>query len=129
MKKNVKKLMLMLLAGSALGHAGCASILTGDSEDIYITTGKDTGAKCTLSNNRGSWTVASTPGTVNIKRSISNLIVNCDKNKLHGSRSIGTSIKSAAAGNLILGGPIGAGIDASTGAAFDYPDHIDIYLS
>lgn len=129
MTKNIKKLMLTSLACSALGLAGCASILTGDSEDIYVTTGKDTGAKCTLSNNRGSWTVPSTPGTVNIKRSMSNLVVNCDKGKLHGNRSIGTSIKSAAAGNLIIGGPIGAGIDAGTGAAFDYPEHIEVFMS
>jgi phosphoketolase len=33
-----------------------------------------------------------------------------------------------AAGNIIFGGPIGAGVDAATGAAFDYPSLIKVLM-
>lgn len=108
--------------------SGCASIITGDSEDIAISTTPESGAKCEVSNSRGKWQVASTPQTITVKRSSSNLVVQCSKNGSTGARSISTSIKSTAAGNLLLGGVIGAGVDAATGAAFDYPDNIIVAM-
>lgn len=117
-----------LLVSFMLSLAGCASIITGDSEDIAINTSPESGAKCVVSNSRGEWHVPSTPGTVTVKRSSSNLVVTCDKNGSTGSRSISTSIKSTAAGNLLFGGFIGAGVDAATGAAFDYPDSVIVAM-
>lgn len=105
--------------------SGCATVITGDTEDISITTTPEIGAKCILSNKRGEWALAESPGTVTVKRSMSNLVVNCDsKNGYTGTRSISTSVKATTAGNLLFGGIIGGGIDAATGAAFDYPDSI-----
>ncbi len=32
------------------------------------------------------------------------------------------------AGNILLGGFIGGGVDAATGATFDYPDNIEVTM-
>jgi uncharacterized protein YceK len=122
------RLQKVLIIGLLANLGGCASIITGDSENVSVTTTPVADAKCELSNNRGTWSV-DTPGTVNIKRSMSDLKIACKSKQGHtGSRIIGTSIKSTAAGNLLFGGVIGGAVDSVTGAAFDYPDTIEVAM-
>lgn len=110
--------------------SGCASIVDGTNQSLSVeTTAKGqqiSGSECTLTNNKGTWFV-STPGTVTVHRSYDPLNVKCT----HGGyapaiATSSSSTKAMAFGNILFGGLIGAGVDMSTGAAYDYPKLIDV---
>lgn len=112
--------------------AGCASIVDGSSQSLSIKTvsnGVDiTGSQCTLTNNKGEWYVT-TPGSVTVHRSYDALNVKCLKDGYVANvGSVPSGTKGMAFGNILFGGIIGAGVDMSTGAAYDYPSPIIIQI-
>jgi S1-C subfamily serine protease len=71
--------------------------------------------------------VQSTPGSVMVGRSYSNLQVVCSKGEVASTpASVASTTKGMAFGNILLGGVIGAGVDVSSGAAYDYPQMITV---
>ena len=111
---------------------GCASIVSGQNQSISVETRTDTaplaGASCKLSNNKGTWYVDS-PGSVLVHRSYEDLAVRCEKESHEpGVVSAKSSTKGMAFGNILFGGIIGAGVDMSTGAAYDYPTLITVTM-
>lgn len=117
---------------AAFQLAGCASIVNGQNQSVSVESRTDTGplagASCKLSNNKGTWFVT-TPGSTIVQRSFEDLSVRCDKDTLEpGLVSVKSSTKAMAFGNIIFGGVIGAGVDMSTGAAYDYPTLITVQM-
>jgi hypothetical protein len=111
---------------------GCASIVNGSNQSVSVETRSDagpiSGANCRLSNNKGTWFVTS-PGSTTVQRSYEDLAVRCDKEGSEpGLASVKSSTKAMAFGNIIFGGIIGAGVDMSTGAAYDYPSLISVIM-
>ncbi|MGZ5785505.1 MAG: hypothetical protein ACXWJM_06260 [Ramlibacter sp.] len=111
---------------------GCASIVNGQNQSLSVETrteaGAVAGATCTLSNNKGTWYVT-TPGSTTVHRSYEALAVRCEKEALEpGLASVKSSTKAMAFGNILFGGIIGAGVDMSTGAAYDYPALISVIM-
>ena len=112
---------------------GCASITGSKTQPISITATCDAeqvqGASCTVTNDKGVFYV-STPGTVMINKSMADLSVTCTKDKRNSNPSIVSSSSNANIwGNILVGGPIGAAIDAGTGAGFDYPPSINVVFN
>lgn len=111
---------------------GCASIVNGQNQSVTVTTrasGTEVpGAKCTLTNDKGKWYTA-TPGSVVVRRSYGELAVNCT-HEAHeaGAQSFKSATKAMAFGNAIFGGVIGVAVDVSTGAAYDYPEALQVTL-
>jgi hypothetical protein len=103
---------------------GCASIVTGQNQSVTVETPACEGASCRLTNDKGTWAVKA-PGSVVVTRAYGDLSVTCSKEG-HGSatNTVASSTKAMAAGNIVFGGVIGAGVDAATGAAYDYPNVI-----
>ncbi len=121
---------VVLLAATQL--VGCASIVNGQNQSVSVESRTDSGpisgANCKLSNNKGTWFVT-TPGSTMVQRSFEDLSVRCDKDTLEpGLVSVKSSTKAMAFGNIIFGGVIGAGVDMSTGAAYDYPTLITVQM-
>ena len=111
---------------------GCASIVNGQNQSLSVETrtagNPVSGANCTLTNNKGVWYVT-TPGTTTVNRSYEDLAVRCEKVSMEpGLASIKSTPKGMAFGNIIFGGIIGAGVDMSTGAAYDYPSLITVAM-
>lgn len=105
----------------------CASIVDGNQQSISVKTGEVKGATCMLSNNKGTWYVNNTPGSVTVHRSYTDLNVDCKKKGYGESdKKIASSTKGMAFGNILAGGIIGAGVDMANGAAYDYPTLIDV---
>lgn len=103
--------------------AGCASVVDGSTQPIYVTTTPETGATCICSNERGKWTV-STPGTVIVKKSESVLEIHCRKPGYKDGTAYAAGKETAAGliGNALpYIGLLNAITDASTGAALTYP--------
>jgi len=121
--------LLPLLACAGLA-GGCASIVGGTSQHVRVEARKDakpvTGAQCRLANSKGTYQVTS-PGTVTISRAFDDLTVRCELDPLEpGTASVRSSTKALAFGNILFGGLIGVAIDATSGAAYDYPEDIQV---
>ena len=111
--------------------SGCATLFGGLSQIVTVETREEgtvlLGSVCNLHNSKGQW-IVTTPGSVVINRSFSDLAVTCTH---AGHMPASLMVKSATGplmlGNLIMiGGIIGAAIDFDTGAAFDYPVFITV---
>lgn len=123
---------LSMIVAAACLSTGCASIVSGHNQSLSVTAknnGTDVaGAKCQLSNDKGTW-FATTPGSVTVRRSFNDLTVNCTHDGAEpGIVTVKSSTKGMAFGNILFGGVIGAGVDMSTGAAYDYPELINVEL-
>ena len=119
-----------IAAVSAL--TGCASIVSGTNQVVSVETlhnaGNVSGAVCKLENDKGVYYVT-TPGTVTVHRAYGDLNVKCEKEGLPpGMLAVKSSTKAMMAGNILLGGFIGAGVDAASGAAYDYPNVMQIMM-
>lgn len=117
----------------ALALAGCASITDGSRQMISLQAvdayGTVPGANCMLTNSKGKW-YATTPAIVTVHRAYGRLIVHCEKPGYEaGLLTAKSSTKSAVFGNVLTGGPVGAGIDIADGAAYDYPQIITVTMT
>lgn len=125
---TIKAIRITCIIAAAIGAAsltGCASIVNGTSQVVSVETmhasGKIEGANCKLENDKGVYYVT-TPGTVTVHRAYGDMSVKCEKAGVPaGLATIKSSTKGMVAGNIIFGGFIGAGVDAASGAAYDYP--------
>lgn len=125
------KIISLFLFGSlgflSLFLTGCASIVDGVNQSVSVETTPAHNANCALTSDKGRWYVNSTPGSVVIHRSFSDMLIECKK---EGYESIAMPVKSHAKplifGNIIFGGVIGVIIDFVTGAGFDYPNNIQV---
>lgn len=112
--------------------SGCASITGSKNQPVSIAAVCEAevvhGATCTLANDKGQW-FASTPGSVMIQKSGGDLAVNCKKQESVGVGTFVSKSNGGIWGNLLLGGPIGAAIDAGSGAGFDYPASMTVIMN
>lgn len=110
-----------------LGLGGCATVTTGTRQSVLVTTaapdGRDVdGAICTVRNSKGAWSVA-TPGSVTMSKANADASVECRKSGLpEGTAIVQSTMRAHTAGNVIVGGVIGLGVDAMSGAMWVYPD-------
>lgn len=122
------------LAGLAAIFAmltGCASVTQGTEQSIKVETLTATGqsidgAQCQWSNDKGSATMASGQSAL-VRRSGANLSLRCDMAGQATAKGQAISRANAGlAGNILIGGGIGAAIDVGTGAAYTYPTWIQL---
>lgn len=122
----IRPLAFLILAFVLTLLYGCASITQGLEQSTKIDTvdgggQKIDGASCQLQNDKAT-AIAVSGQSALIRRSGSDLTVSCS---LPGHPSAtGRAISRAnagLAGNILIGGGIGAVIDASSGAAYTYP--------
>jgi hypothetical protein len=123
--KTVRTIATVIAVVAASGLTGCASIVSGTNQVVSVetlhTSGKVDGAVCKLENDKGTYFVT-TPGTVTVHRAYGDMSVKCEKAGIApGLATVKSSTKGMMAGNLLFGGVIGAGVDAASGAAYDYP--------
>ena len=128
----MSKLIIILLALSPTLFVGCASITGTTGQSISVETrdeaGVVSGANCEMSNAKGKWFLT-TPGSVQIRRSNDDMMVICQKEGLQpGTASVVSDTKGSMAGNILLGGGIGAIVDHNTGAAYEYPSLIQVVM-
>jgi hypothetical protein len=109
--------------------AGCATITRGTTQNVGVDTPGVAGATCTITTANGPQTV-STPGVFILAKSSAALPVRCSKACYQdGGGMLGSTFEAMTAGNLIVGGVIGFGVDAMSGAINKYPDQISIPMS
>lgn len=117
----------ILIIFALLSVSGCASLVTGTKQTVTIDT-DPRGALCRVMQGKLVTNVKSTPSVVTLERSRRDLKVTCMKGNRVGETVVETGLQPMSAGNLLVGGPIGIGVDAVTGAAFNYPDVVVVKL-
>jgi hypothetical protein len=124
----MKTIKLILISGLLVTTIGCASITRG-SKDTLVVNSDPSGAIVSLSNGLNG----KTPCTFKVSRK-GGFVVKIEKEgyetvevQVEGQISGGGA--AGMAGNVLLGGIIGAGVDAATGATKDLkPNPIDVKL-
>jgi hypothetical protein len=105
--------------------AGCASVTTGRHQTISVDAPNCPQASCVLTNSDGTFHVDRTPGTAEVNKSCSGLTVECSKPGYPvTAQQVKAGFQSMTMGNALIGGLIGLGVDAITGAACIYPSMI-----
>ncbi len=125
--KNYQSFMAFVFCVMTSLLTGCASIVTGIHQSVSVETPPVTDATCSLKNSKGIWYVNKTPGSVVIHRAPGKLDVKCNKlGYQQGEVSVNAKLNAMSAGNIAFGGVVGAGIDGVDGAAFHYPQKIQV---
>jgi hypothetical protein len=105
---------------------GCASVTQGTTHNLRIETLTEAGeyvegADCTLANDQGT-TIARSGTSTQVRRSSKDLEISCAAAGHPDARARLVSRANAGlAGNILIGGAVGAVIDHNTGAAYTYP--------
>lgn len=122
------KRTLAVLAVLAL--TGCATVVSGTQQSVFVDTPLTEGATCTLQDSKhGHWYLQSTPATVSVLKGNGPMNITCRKAGYQtASVSVDDEFSGATLGNIILGGGIGIFVDAASGAAQKYPDKIVIWM-
>lgn len=113
----------------ALVLSGCASVMQGERQMVAVDVvcgGVQVPAQCVLDNSRGVWRLGA-PGSVMVRRDGQPLRVACSS-PFFGSTQlmVPASMHVTMAGNLLMGGVVGAGVDVLTGAGLGYPGHVQV---
>jgi hypothetical protein len=116
-----------------LALTACASVMEGGDQVVNIqTTGcEEYGSiNCTVVNDDGS-SVITAPASVSVEKDKDDMTVTCvSKDGLaKGTKIVESSYEAMNAGNLLLGGVIGIGVDAATGAMWKYPSSVIVPMS
>ena len=123
MRKTIATMAALLLCG-------CATVVSGTQQSVFVETPFVEGAECSLRDSKsGSWYLPSTPGSASVTKGDGPLNVVCKKEGYTTSTvSVDDEFAGATLGNIILGGGIGVFVDAASGAAQKYPDKVIVWM-
>ena len=126
----MKKVIALMLTVPLF--VGCASItgskLQPGSVQTVVDSKEVSGVGCTLTNDAGKWFVTS-PGSVTVQKSTGDMTVECVKDELRGRETVVSKAQGMLWANIVAGGGIGYVVDRNTGAGFDYPNSITVFLN
>jgi len=126
--KNTYRFLAII---SVLSLCNCARIFDGESQQITVNT-NPIGASCSLiRNNVPIATIVQTPGSVEVKKSKSDIIVECAMSGYQTTTYFNHSGVAEATYADIIGGPfgiIGWGFDSATGSDNKYDVTVNIIL-
>jgi hypothetical protein len=121
---------ILAVVAIAFAVAGCATITRGTTQVVAVNTPGVPGATCTLtSGSIGGQTVV-TPATATLQKGRDNVAVHCSKECYQdGAGVIASNMESMSAGNIILGGVVGIGVDAASGAMNSYAGEVQVIMA
>jgi hypothetical protein len=124
----MRKAFFVLLGALAL--AACATVTKGTTQVIAVNTPGVPGATCTLTSSAIGSQLVVTPGTISLEKSKEEVSVRCTKQcYTEGVGVIASNLEGMTAGNIILGGVIGFGVDAASGAMNKYTPEIQVVMT
>ena len=120
------KLVLLALAGTL---SGCATLLDEDTQEISVSLQckeRMVRAQCVAENSKGRWSFRA-PGLVQVNNEFGDLNITC---KVQYMPQFTVSVPSVPtwnlAGNILLGGLIGAAYDVHNNTGLKYPETVTI---
>jgi hypothetical protein len=125
--KSLSKLALAMTFAGVL--SGCASLMDEDFQDIVVTLScneKPLKAQCVAKNGQGRWAF-NAPGSVQVKNEYGDLEITCKLPYTYPFTVSAPALPSwTLAGNLLLGGLVGAAYDVHNNTGLKYPETINI---
>jgi hypothetical protein len=110
--------------------SGCAGVLHGRSQSVQVQpvcNGQVVPAACTAQNARGIWHFQA-PAVIEVPKDFSHLKVTCRSPFFSEvSVTVPSMLNLSTAGNLLVGGVIGTGVDLYSGSAFAYSQAVRIH--
>ena len=120
---------VLFLVVLSLCVAGCATIVKGTTQAVALDTPGAQGAACELSSPAIGTRTVTTPTTIELEKSQHNVSVICRKPCYQdGAGVIASYTEGMTAGNVLVGGVIGLGVDAATGAMNKYADRTSVTM-
>ncbi len=120
------KLALLVLVGLL---SGCATLLDEDIQEISVSLQCKESmvrAQCVAENSRGRWSFRA-PGMVQVNNDIGDLNISCKVQYMpQFTVSVSAMPTWSMAGNILLGGIIGAAYDLHNNTGFKYPETVSI---
>ena len=120
------KLALLVLVGLL---SGCATLLDEDIQEIAVSLQckeRMVRAQCVAENSKGRWSFRA-PGMVQVNNHIGDLNISC---KVQYMPQFTVSVSAMPtwnmAGNILLGGIIGAAYDLHNNTGLKYPENVSI---
>ncbi len=114
----------------AICISGCATIVKGTTQAVSLDTPGAPGATCELSSEGIGTQAVRTPATFVLDKSQHNVTVTCRKECFQdGVGVIASYTEGMTAGNILVGGVVGLGVDAATGAMNKYADRTSIVMT
>lgn len=124
---KIRAFVAVAIAGAAV--SGCATIIKGSGQDIAVDSRPVEGADCVLHSSEGTWRLT-TPGSAHVDKSKNDITLTCQKVGYQDSTdTIPSGFQGWTLGNLLLGGIIGLGVDAGTGAMNEYPHTVTVQMT
>ncbi|MCX8006000.1 MAG: hypothetical protein N2688_13780 [Burkholderiaceae bacterium] len=119
-------LRLTLLAAVAAAASACATITGGSTQKLELVAldARDRpvpGMVCTLTHGAGTYTVQLPAGEIEIRRSGTELEIECRRGELIARGTVVPRAESAIAHAFLPGGSLATLIDHATGAMYTYP--------
>ena len=120
------KLALLAMVGVL---SGCATLLDEDTQEISVSLQckeRLVRAQCVAENSKGRWSFRA-PGMVQVNNDIGDLNISC---KVQYMPQFTVSVSAMPtwnmAGNILLGGIIGAAYDLHNNTGLKYPENVNI---
>lgn len=121
------KIFTLLILSVAL--SGCATITKGTTQSIAVNTPGAPGASCVLTSSAVGTINVVTPATLTVDKSQESIMVRCQKACFQDGAGIITSnTETMTAGNVLVGGVVGLGVDAVSGAMNKYNAQTDVMM-
>src|SRR5436309_1633614 len=112
----MRSLGLSAAAAIATALGACATITKGTTQIVVVNTPGVVAASCTLTSSTIGTQSVVTPATNNLQKGNDNISVRCTKECYgDGVSVISSSFEAMTAGNIIVGGVVGIGVDAISG--------------
>lgn len=126
----MKRIVVPALCGVSLLLLGCSTIVKGTTQQVAVATPGVQGAMCELSSPAIGIQTVQTPANVTLAKSKHNVAVRCQAQCYQeGVGMIASELEPMAAGNILVGGVIGIGIDAASGAMNKYAPAINVAMT
>ncbi len=121
--------MRRLLVLGTVCLSGCASILSGTSQEVMVNTNPG-GARCGIyKEGERVATIDSTPGIATVQRTKRDIWLACAKTGYQTATYRNHSgIANTSFGNLVAGGLIGVAVDSATGADNRYETPVNVSM-
>ena len=120
------KLALLAMVGVL---SGCATLLDEDTQEISVSLQckeRMVRAQCVAENSKGRWSFRA-PGVVQVNNDIGDLNISCKVQYMpQFTVSVSAMPSWSMAGNILLGGIIGAAYDLHNNTGLKYPETVSI---
>jgi hypothetical protein len=122
-------LRIWMSAVGVLLLSGCASFLHSDEQQIQVSVmckERVVPAACVAENAKGVWHFHA-PSTIEVRKDVTSLQIACKSPFFpEFSATVPSRLNLSMAGNLLVGGLVGAGVDVYRGTGFAYSPDVRI---